>query len=95
MCVSTTEQMPSSLFTPLFVGKQAIRAYKTMLRDVYGPELVLEPIIMSQAALYSYDHAGACTVSLIIFLGLSVELAVSLRCMFDPKCCSLNLTHNL
>jgi hypothetical protein len=43
-------------------GGQAIHAYVDVLREVYGPEMVLDPVIISQAALSSYDDPGGCAV---------------------------------
>jgi hypothetical protein len=42
----------------MWVGGQAIHAYTDVLREVYGPEMVLDPVVVSQAALSSYDDPG-------------------------------------
>lgn len=40
---------------------QVISEYHHMLREVYGPELVLEPYVLSIDAFQQYQHSGEPT----------------------------------
>jgi hypothetical protein len=81
---------------PQRVGEQAIREYLAVLRRAY-PDKVLDPIILSEAALRSYDDPGACTkwlwgcfcsmswlLSIILAAGIAFKIltsALSTQCL--------------